>query len=740
MDIPTPKEAPPEMTETTPFEEARAAVRAGASPEEAAEIVLRAMSEDEKLWCLDGDAPCWKGLEFLSRGGYHMAPFRAARVPRIRFPGFNFADGPRGVVVGNATAFPVSSARGATWDPLLEEQVGDVIGRELRAVGADLFGGVCVNLLRHPGWGRAQETYGEDPHHVGEMAAALTRGVQRHAMACVKHFACNSIERSRFRVDVTIDDVALHDVELAPFRRVIDEGVAAVMSAYNSVNGEFCGENAALLSEVLRGRWGFAGFVISDWIFGLRDASKSLRAGLDVEMPYRMVRARDLPAALDEGRVGWGDVERAVARVVATRLRFDHVLSKGRPDRSVLGSQPHRDLARQVAAASAVVLSNRRVGDDPAFPLPAGLQNLLVVGDLASGVNMGDSGSSDVWSLEPSTILGALEERLPGRVVHVGDDPEAAATTARTADAAIVVVGCTYADEGEYIGEPGVDLSWLFPAADEPEVVEVFEREIASLPPVQVPPHVAARPQHAGFGVGGDRTFLGLRPEHVRLVRAVTAECPRTVVVLQGGSAFLLDEILDLPAALVHSFYGGCEAGRGLSDVLFGDLEPRGRLPFTMPASPEHLPPFDPQADQVVYDGWHGWWLMRRLGVRPAFPFGFGLGSTTFELSDARAARRDGGLRVTGRASNVGRDFGSEVVQVYVTPVGAPDKFPRLAGFTRVQAEPGETVAFSVDVTPETLMWWDARLGEPRPFTGVLVVEVARHEGDPAALKLPVDL
>lgn len=728
------------MSKTTPFEQARAALRAGASPEEAAGILLRAMSQDEKLWCLDGDAPCWKGLEFLSRGGYHMAPFRAARVPCVGFPGFSFADGPRGVVVGNATAFPVSSARGATWDPRLEEEVGDVIGIELRAVGADLFGGVCVNLLRHPGWGRAQETYGEDPHHVGEMAAALTRGVQRHAMACVKHFACNSIERSRFRVDVTIDEAALHDVELAPFRRVVEEGVAAVMSAYNSVNGEFCGENAALLDKVLRGQLGFSGFVISDWIFGLRDAAKSLRAGLDVEMPYRMVRARDLPGALDEGRVGWEHVERAVARVAATRLRFDHILSAPASDRSVLGCPQHRDLARRVAAASVVVLANRTVDDAPAIPLPAGVRNLLVVGDLAAAVNMGDAGSSDVWTLEPSTVAGALEERLPGRVVHVGDDPEAAAEKARTADAAIVVIGCTYADEGEYIGEPGVDLSGLFPAADEPHVVEAFEQEIASLPAVEVPPHVAARPQHAGFGVGGDRTFLGLRPEHVGLVRAVSAECLRTVVVLQGGSAFLLDEILDLPAALVHSFYGGCEAGRGLVAVLFGDVEPRGRLPFTMPASPEHLPLFDPEAGQVVYDGWHGWWLMRRLHVRPAFPFGFGLGWTRFELSDARVASRDGGLQVTGRASNVGRANGSEVVQVYVTPVGEPAKFPRLAGFRRVEAAPGETVEFSVDVSPQSLMWWDARSCSPRPFTGELIVELVRHEGDPEALVLPIHL
>ena len=133
-------------------------------------------------------------------------------------------------MIGTATCFPVSMARGATWDLDLEERIGDAIGRELRAIGATLYGGVCVNVLRHPAWGRAQETYGEDPHHVGEMGAALTRGVQRHVMARVKHFACNSMENARFTVDISVDEVALHEVYLPHFQRIVDEGVASVMS------------------------------------------------------------------------------------------------------------------------------------------------------------------------------------------------------------------------------------------------------------------------------------------------------------------------------------------------------------------------------------------------------------------------------------------------------------------------------------------------------------------------------
>ena len=240
------------MNPITTFDDARRAVAEGTSIADATRALVANLTEYERLWCLDGDAPTWAGLKFLADDGYHKAVFTGAEVDRIGFPGIRFSDGPRGAVVGNATAFPVAMARGATWDVDLEERIGDAIGSELRAVGANLTGAVCINLLRHPAWGRAQETYGEDPHHVGEFGAALTRGLQRHVMACVKHFACNSMENARFSVDVQVDDVALHEVYLPHFRRVVEEGVASVMSAYNSVNGEWCGQSHQLLTDVLR--------------------------------------------------------------------------------------------------------------------------------------------------------------------------------------------------------------------------------------------------------------------------------------------------------------------------------------------------------------------------------------------------------------------------------------------------------------------------------------------------------
>ncbi|HEU5152091.1 MAG TPA: glycoside hydrolase family 3 C-terminal domain-containing protein [Iamia sp.] len=698
--------------------------------DEEARRIVGEMTDEEVLWCLDGDWPFWAGLGHLTRGGYHRSPFPAARVERLGFPGFRFADGPRGVVVDQATCFPVSMARGATWDPDLEERIGDAIGRELRAVGADLYGGVCVNVLRHPAWGRAQETYGEDPFHVGEMGAALTRGVQRHAMACVKHLACNSMEEARFQVDITVDDEALDDVYLPHFRRVVEEGVACVMSAYNAVNGEWAGESHHLLTEVLRERWGFAGFVISDWIFGLRDPARSLRAGLDVEMPYRMRRAEGLRAALDAGEVTWAEARRAVERVVATRLRFADVLDRPAPPRSVLACAEHRALAREAAHRSVVLLRNAPVDGRPLLPLAADeLGAVVVVGDLADAVNLGDGGSSDVWAPEAVTVFAGLRAALPECGVRVvGSDPEEAVDAISGADVVIAVVGCTRLDEGEYIGATG-DLAHLFPGPDDPELVAAFEAEVAPAEAIEPPDHVRARADGAagggqgGFATGGDRASLRLRPEDVVLVKALAAAHPRVVVVVMGGSAVVMSEWDGWVPAVVQAWYPGMEGGHGLADVLLGTVDASGRLPFSVPTDEAHLPPFDATATAFTYDRWHGWWHLEREGHRPAYPFGFGLSYTTFALRAATVEATAEQVRVTATVRNTGARDGSDVVGLYAR---APGDRPRLVAFARVEVAAGAEVP--VVLTAPAGPWWT---GDPA------ILRVARHATDPGRTPTP---
>jgi beta-glucosidase len=719
------------------FAEARAAVRDGISPEDAARAVVTGLTPDERLWCLDGDAPTWVGLRYLhEQDGYHRMPFGAAEIERIGLPGIRFADGPRGCVVGNATAFPVSMARGATWDPDLEERVGEVIGRELRAAGATLTGAVCVNVLRHPAWGRAQETYGEDPHHVGELGAAFTRGLQRHVMACVKHFACNSMENARFSVDIEVDEVALHEVYLPHFRRIVDEGVAAVMSAYNSVNGEWCGQNHPLLTDVLRGEWGFEGFVISDWILGLRDAAASLRAGLDVEMPYRMVRARDLPAAFDQGTASWDDVDAAVARLVATLLRFDDVLSAPPPPRELLGAPEHRALAREVAAASVVLLRNDPVGGSAVLPLQRD-RTVAVIGALADTVNLGDGGSSDVWDLDCTTVLDGLRDAIDRVEYDDGTDPARARWVASAADNAVVVVGYTYLDEGEFIGGTDPALMSLFPEADEPRVVDQYERHVAGVAPATKPPRHAERAR--GFSTGGDRSRLTLSDRDVALIRTVARANPSTVVVIQAGSAVIVDDWIGEVPALVQAWYGGCRAGPGLADVLLGLVDPRGRLPFSVPRREADLPAFDRDATSFSYDRWHGWWHLARTGSAPAFPFGFGLSYTAFELVDSAVEVTGDALEVKVTVRNTGDRDGDDVVQVYAE-LPDPQAPPRLVGFRRVGVPAGGESRATIRVPRDRLATRDAERHSWRAPSGSHRLVVSRHAGDPRGQAHMVEL
>lgn len=722
------------------FERATTKVAGGADALEAARDVVAAMTKDERLWCLDGDLPFWAGLGDLGTGGYHKRPFPAARVERLGVPGFAFSDGPRGVVIGPATCFPVSMARGATWDVELEERIGDAIGRELRAVGADLYGGVCVNVLRHPAWGRAQETYGEDPHHVGELGAALTRGVQRHAMACVKHFACNSMENARFKVDVNVDDQALHEVFLPHFRRIVDEGVATVMSAYNAVNGEWCGESAALLTDVLRDEWGFEGFVISDWIFGLRHPGPSVRAGLDVEMPYRMMRAAGVPAALDAGDISWDDIDACAARVVATLLRFHSIIARRRPPLDVLASPEHRALSREAAAKAVVLLRNEPVDGAPVLPFePEGIARVAVLGRLAAVRNLGDGGSSDVWAPDVVTPLFGLRAAFPdAEVVHDGaPDPASAAELAAGCDVAVVVVGYTRSDEGEFIGTAGTaHLNDLFPGPDDPELAAAFTASIEADPGPEPPADIAGSGS-VEFATGGDRLSLRLHPDDEELITAVAAVNARTVVAIVAGSAVIVEPWIRAVPAVVQAWYSGMEGGHALADVLVGKVDATGRLPFTVPTDPAHLPPFDRDADSVTYDGWHGWWLLERDGHEPAFPFGFGLSYTSFTLGAFEITREGASLVATGTVRNRGERDGTDVVQIYA---GQPGDRRWLVGFARVDVRAGGEADVRIKIPLTRLERRDSARRAWVLEPGTYELHVARHARDDAAVRVAVDL
>ncbi len=666
-----------------------------------ARALLAELTFDEKLGLMDGDLPFWQGLAKISAPqGYSRDFWVAGAVKRLGIPGIRFVDGPRGCIMDGATTFPVSMARGATFDPALEARVGDAIGREIRALGGTYFGGVCINLLRHPAWGRAQESYGEDSFHLGMMGAALATGVQNHVMACVKHFALNSMENARQDVDVTADARTLHEVYLAHFKRVVDAGVASVMTAYNSVNGEWAGQNRQLITEILKDMWGFTGFTVTDFITGMRDAKKAGLAGQDVEMPFATLYAMHLKGLIERGEVPAARVDDAALRVLRQQVRFGQGRDAADYPPSVVGSAAHRAIAREAAEKSIVLLKN----EGGLLPL-AGGQTLAVIGRLAAEPNTGDGGSSMTHPDHVVTPLEGLQAALGNAVSHDdGSDLKRAAQVAAAAGTVLVVVGYTHADEGEYI------------------------------PPNQLQPHAAMFPPpgpgeeeladklihgmgEGGFSPGGDRLSLALRAQDEALIGAIAAANPRTIVAVMAGSAVIMEARRHTVPAILMLWYPGQEGGHALADILTGKVNPSGRLPCTFPASADHLPFFDRDATAITYDLWHGYRKLLRDGNQPAYPFGFGLSYTRFAhanltlATDALAA--DDTLEATVDVTNTGRQAGDDVVQLYVAVHGsAVERAPReLKAFARVHLAPGETRKVRLAVPVADLAWFDEGRG-----------------------------
>jgi beta-glucosidase len=714
-----------------------------------AEALLAQLTQAEKLQLLDGDTPFWSGMADIAlRDASHRHPWPAGQLPRLGLKGLQFVDGPRGVVLaGGATSFPVPMARGASWNPELEERIGAAIAREARSFGANWLAAVCINLLRHPGWGRAQETYGEDPVHVGALGAACSRGIERHAIACVKHFALNSIDSSRFLVDVRASPRVLHELYLPHFRACVDAGAGSVMSAYNRLNGSWCGEHPELLTEILKRRWGFAGFVVTDFIFGLRDGVAGLRAGQDLEMPFRMIFQGCLAEALAAGQLSQERIDDAVLRLLRAQLR----LPAGSPADVypvVLRRCPeHLALAREAARQAIVLLSNEPLtSGQPVLPLGE-LDSLAVIGALAAAANLGDRGSSDTRPPAGAVVtpLGGLRAARPELAIGHADgrDIQAAAALAASSDAAVLVVGLDWRLEGEHI-HPG-DIApilaqmpppdWLLTSRLWPRLQPQWRRFAGLI--AAITRYGSAR--QGGDFAAGDRTDLRLPPHQVALIRAVAAANPRTVVVLMGGGAILTGDWDQLVPGLLLLWYPGEQGGHALAEVLLGAVSPCGRLPFAIPTEASQLPPFEPRAPVVTYDLWHGYRRLQHQGQRAAYPFGFGLSYSRFETRDLTAQLLEGellegqGVRLTVSVRNTGAMTAAEVLQVYLEPPGLlMERPPRtLVAFQRLELKPGEQRQIHLEIPLRRLACFDEARDGFVLEAGRHWLVAARHADDP---------
>ncbi len=689
--------------------------------EKKAQAVLDGLTLEQKCAAMSGNTPFWKGLsDLLLDGGYENHPWKGGVLDHPDVPEIRFSDGPRGVVVGISTTFPVSIARGATWDTNLEARIGAVIGLEARAEGATLYGGVCINLLRHPAWGRAQETYGEDSFMLGEFGVALTQGAQQHLMACVKHFALNSMENARFSVDVKISPRALHEVYLPHFKRTIEAGVASVMSAYNSVNGQWAGHSSELLQGILKDRWGFKGFVTTDWIFGMRDAKLAALGGQDLEMPFLMHFHTDLLPLVKSGEIPEARIDDALLRMLRMQLRF---IRTEPVEKTVKASPAHIALAREAAEKSIVLLKNG------ILPLEKNTK-IAVIGHLANTINTGDGGSSRTNSPYVITPLEGVHTAFDHVVFDDGSNLESAQAVARAADIVLLVVGYTKEHEGEFLSPDSTSgLRSMFPAPADPDETALAQ-DVAS--------GLAARLVSEGkFARGGDRASLGLLPEDQALIHAISSTHKKVVVAIMAGSAVLMNAWQEDVSSILLLWYPGMEGGHALADVLLGTVNPSGKLPFSIAQDETHYPHFDRAASSIEYDLWHGYRKLERDGNKAAYPFGFGMSYTNYSYKNMMLEKTNTSLKISLEVHNIGSRDGEEIVQIYVGALGSKVERAKkeLKAFARVFVPLGQAKLVSLEVKFEDLRYFD----EPQNdfILEALEYEIiaARHSADTDALR-----
>jgi beta-glucosidase len=622
--------------------------------------------------------------------------------PEGSLPSILMTDGPHGLrrqsgatdnlgISGSepATCFPPAAGLAQSWDRTLARRVGAAIADEARAQGVSIVLGPGVNLKRSPRGGRNFEYYSEDPHLTAALGGSWVHGLQSRGIgASLKHFAVNNQETDRMRISADVDERSLHELYLRAFRQiVIDEQPWTVMCSYNRINGVHAAHNRELLTEILRESWGFDGVVVSDW-GAVAERVRSIAAGLDLTMPFPGPRSDErVAAAVAEGTLDAGALRAAARRVVALveRATASTATASTAPASTATASttpastatdaptapvdlDAHHALAREAAAASIVLLRN----DDALLPLSTS-ERIGVIGALASQPRYQGGGSSHVNATRVDMPLDEIGHRADGdvpfaegyRLDGTGDPglSEEAVTLARSVDTVLLFLG------------------------------------------------LADRQESEGF----DRTDIDLPADQIALAAAVTAANPRTVIVLAHGGVLAVAP-LEAPAILDGALLGQA-VGSAVADVVFGEVNPSGRLAETIPMRIEDTADFlnFPGESGHVHYGeglfiGYRWYDARDLDV--AFPFGHGLSYTSFDYADLRVSvDAEATIEARVTVTNTGRRRGREVVQLYIGVPGSAVSRPirELRGFADIVLDPGQSGDATIVVEPDELAYWDIR-------------------------------
>ena len=662
-----------------------------------------------------------------------QSKFSSAGVPRLGIPEVWCTDGPHGIrpevlwdewdqagwTNDSCTAFPALTCLAATWNPEMSALYGKSIGEEARYREKDILLGPGVNIYRTPLNGRNFEYMGEDPYLSLRMVVPYIEEVQKNGVAaCVKHFALNNQEAHRHGIDVEVDDRALNEIYLPAFKAAVQEGGAwAVMGAYNKYKGEHCCHNRYLLNDILKRDWAFDGVVVSDW-GGTHDTKQAAENGLDMEfgswtdgLSWGASNAYDnyyLAAPyldmLRKGEASTATLDDKARRVL--RLIFRTAMNTRKPFGS-LNSPEHLAAARRIAGEGMVLLKN----EGGVLPIDLGrAKTIAVVGENAIKMMTVGGGSSSLKVRHEYTPLEGIRAAAAGKAEVIYERGYVGDVT------------------GDYNGvKTGQDLS-----------------ESRSEAQLIADAAAAARKADAVIFVGGlnksnhqdcegdDRLQYGLPYAQDKVIGALAEANPNLAVVIVSGNAVAMPWIDRVPAVL-EAWFSGSEAGNALADVVFGAVNPSGKLPFTFPVRLEdngaHALGEYPGADKVKYNEsifvgyrWHD-----KEQLKPLFAFGHGLSYTAFAVGNVKADRTtlapNGSIRISADVTNTGDRAGAEVVQLYIgdEQSSLPRPVKELKGFQKVSLNPGQTQTVTFEITPGMLQYYDdakgAWVAEPGAFT-----------------------
>ena len=667
------------------------------SPEERAELVLKQLTVDEKLSLVHGNGMAHEShwtmpLTHLANGGAGYVE----GIDRLGIPPLVISDAGYGVRSSGAngrysTAMPSNLGAASSWDPESACAFGDVIGGELRAQGFDMTLGGGLNLTREPRNGRTFEYAGEDPLLAGTVVGNMMKCEQaQHVIGDIKHYAVNDQETGRFVVNSIISKRAMQESDLLAFHIALSIGSpGAVMCSYNRINGDFGCENSYTLKDVLRKEWGFKGFVISDW-GGTHSTEKASAAGLDQEHPMAEHFGPKLKAAVEAGRVPLSEIDDHARRVLYAE--FLSGIVDNPPKMGVVDVERGLEVAQHIEEKSIVLLKNNQA----VLPInPSRVHSIAIIGGHADVGMLSGGGSAQVdppagnaimppgkgathWQDHvwfPTSPLKALQTKLPNTKINFdsGTDVQQAANLAKNADLAIVFA-----------------YQWLSEGMDLPN--------------------------------------LSLSDNQDALIEHVAAANPRTIVVLETGTAVTMPWI-DKVAGVVEAWYAGSAGHKALANVLVGDVNPSGKLAMTFPKSESDLPrpvipplPADAegQGNDSVNSGTHvssyavhydegpevGYKWYEAQHKQPLFPFGFGMSYTFYTYSGLTVDSSAKVARFT--VKNGGKRAGTEIAEVYATlPKGSDESFKRLVGWKRVRLTAGESQSVTVPIDPRVLQTFD---------------------------------